>query len=73
MDWLSFTLGLLVFPVLAGCVAAYQALRKLLRGHWDERRAAGAATLEFAPRLLGEIRHPLGPAEESPEASRANV
>ncbi len=73
MDWLSFTLGLLVFPVLAACVVAFQALRKSLRGYLEGRRTAGAATLEFAPRLLGEIRHPLSPAEDSPEASRANV
>ncbi len=70
MDWLSFTLGLLVFPVLAGLAAAFQAARKALQKH--ERRAAGATTLEFAPRLLGEIRHPLAAAEESPEASQAN-
>ncbi len=59
MDWLSFTLGFIAFPVFgAVSLAVFILARRLLAGHSDLADLSlgeRATTLSFSSRLIGEI------------------
>ena len=71
MDWISFFLGFLAFPLMGAVALALLALTGRLRR--GERGLAQAAqrgsTLSFSPRLIGEIGEALerdrGPAAKA--------
>lgn len=73
MDWLSFTLGFIAFPILTVLsLGAYVIARKLLARQTDLSElslARRSSTLSFSSRLIGEIGENLdsetGPAAKA--------
>jgi hypothetical protein len=59
MDWLSFSLGFLAFPVVvAGLMGLYVGLTRALGRDVNLSKLAvsqRSSTLDFSPRLIGEI------------------
>ncbi len=76
MDWLSFAIGFLTFPLAAG--AALLGYRALLILFSHRERTLGdlgssSKTLTFAPRLIGKIRRPIEiQPEEGPVKAEAS-
>lgn len=59
MDWMSFSVGFLAFPVVTvGALGVYYAVVRLFQrsGHLSKLAVSQrSSTLGFSPRLIGEI------------------
>ena len=75
MDWFSFSIGFLAFPLLAAIGFGCYSLSTRLLTRQDDLLALALAqrstTLSFSPRLIGEIREE-GEREEHGAAAQAS-